>query len=61
MNMEKEALVFDVLNKSEKPLKSVEIADLANIDKKDVDAAIKNLKQAEKIFSPKVCYYTIKK
>lgn len=59
--MEKEALVFDVLTKSEKPLKSAEIADIAKIDKKDVDAAIKKLKQAEKIISPKVCFYTVKK
>lgn len=59
--MEKEALVLDILTKSDKPLKSAEIADMAKIDKKDVDNAIKKLKASEKIFSPKVCFYTVKK
>lgn len=59
--MEKEALVLDVLAKSEAPLKSAQIAEIAHMDKKDVDTAIKKLKQAEKIISPKVCFYTIKK
>ncbi len=59
--MEKEAMVLDVLTRSEAPLKSAQIAEIANMDKKDVDAAIKKLKQAEKIESPKVCFYTIKK
>jgi DNA-binding transcriptional regulator GbsR (MarR family) len=59
--MEKETIVLDVLAKSEKPLKSAEIAEIAKMDKKDVDNAIKKLKQAEKIFSPKVCFYTVKK
>lgn len=59
--MEKENLVLDVLKKSEAPLKSAQIAELANLDKKDVDTVIKKLKQAEKIISPKLCFYTIKK
>ncbi len=59
--MEKEAIVLDVLAKSDAPLKSAQIAELAKIDKKDVDAAIKKLKKEEKIVSPKVCFYTIKK
>jgi len=59
--MEKEALVLDVLTKSEAPLKSAQIAEIAKMDKKDVDTAIKKLKQAEKIISPKVCFYTVKK
>ncbi|HLO91786.1 MAG TPA: hypothetical protein VK172_11540 [Lentimicrobium sp.] len=59
--MEKEELVLDVLKKSEKPLKSAEIAELAKLDKKDVDSAIKKLKATEKIFSPKVCFYSFKK
>lgn len=57
--MEKEAMVLDVLTKSETPLKSAQIAEIANMDKKDVDTAIKKLKQAEKIVSPKVCFYTV--
>lgn len=59
--MEKETMVLDVLAKSETPLKSAQIADIAKMDKKDVDAVIKKLKQAEKIYSPKVCFYSVKK
>lgn len=59
--MEKEELVLDVLAKSDAPLKSAQIAEIAKMDKKDVDNAIKKLKQAEKIISPKVCFYTVKK
>lgn len=59
--MEKEAIVLEVLAKSEVPLKSSQIAEIANIDKKDVDASIKKLKKEEKIISPKVCFYTVKK
>ena len=53
--------VLDTLTKSEKPLKGGEIADLSGIDKKEVDKAIKTLKVQEKIFSPKRCFYDVKK
>jgi predicted transcriptional regulator len=59
--MEKELIVLDVLAKSATPLKSTQIAEIANIDKKDVDNAIKKLKKEEKIFSPKMCFYEVKK
>ncbi|ASI98175.1 HTH domain-containing protein [Thermococcus celer] len=50
-------LVFKVLKEAGKPLKSKEIAELAGIDKKDVDKAIKVLKKEGRIISPKRCYY----
>jgi len=50
-------LVFKVLKEAGKPLKSKEIAELAGIDKKEVDKAIKILKKEGKITSPKRCYY----
>ncbi|NJE30704.1 HTH domain-containing protein [Thermococcus sp. 18S1] len=50
-------LVFKVLKEAGKPLKSKEIAELAGIDKKEVDKAIKVLKKEGKIVSPKRCYY----
>ncbi len=53
--------VLDTLVKSDKPLKGGEIAVLSGIDKKEVDKAIKNLKVQEKIFSPKRCFYDVKK
>ncbi|MBC7094066.1 MarR family transcriptional regulator [Thermococcus sp.] len=52
-----EEIVFKVLKEAGKPLKSAEIAEIAGIDKKEVDKAIKNLKKGGKIISPKRCYY----
>ncbi len=53
--------VMQTLQNAGKPMKAGEIAELAGIDKKDVDNAIKKLKKDEKIISPKVCYYEPKK
>jgi len=55
--METTELVLKTLAEAGKPLKGGEIAELAGIDKKDVDNAIKKLKKEERIMSPKVCYY----
>lgn len=52
--------VLDILKKSDKALKAVEIAYIAGIDKKDVDKAMQQLKKEEKIFSPKRCYWSAK-
>lgn len=52
--------VLEVLLNSPEPLKSGEIAEKAELDKKDVDNAIKALKKDDKIESPKRCYYTVK-
>lgn len=53
--------VIETLSKAAKPLRSGEIAELSGLDKKDVDKAIKELKIEEKIFSPKRCFYDVKK
>lgn len=53
--------VLSILEKSDKPLRSGEIAEIAGLEKKEVDVAIKQLKKEEKIFSPKRCFYDIKK
>ena len=53
--------IIDVLEKAGKPLRPGEIAEIAGLDKKDVDNAIKKLKTEEKIYSPKRCFYDIKK
>ena len=49
--------VLKALQTAGKPLKAQEIADMAGIDKKEVDKAIKKLKASGSIDSPKVCYY----
>jgi predicted transcriptional regulator len=53
--------VVETLLKAEKPLRSGEIAEISGLDKKEVDKAIKVLKAEEKIFSPKRCFYDVKK
>lgn len=56
-NMETIDLILKALNESGEPMKSGEIAEKLNIDKNEVDKAIKKLKKNEKIQSPKRCYY----
>ncbi|NLW22579.1 MAG: MarR family transcriptional regulator [Tissierellia bacterium] len=58
--MDTKDLVLKVLKESEEALRPGQIAEKANIDKKEVDKAIKALKKEELIVSPKRCYYTAK-
>lgn len=58
--MDAKEIVLNVLKESNEPLKAGEIAEKANIDKKEVDKAIKELKKEDLITSPKRCYYTVK-
>jgi predicted transcriptional regulator len=53
-------IVIKTLSNAGKALKVGEIAELSGLNKSDVDKAIKELKKEEKIFSPKVCYYSVK-
>jgi biotin operon repressor len=55
--METKDIVFQVLEKADKPLKGGEIADATGIDKKEVDKAIKKLVTEGKINSPIRCFY----
>jgi len=57
--MDTKELVLKVLKESG-PLRPGEIAEKANIDKKEVDKAIKELKKEDLIESPKRCYYAAK-
>ena len=54
-------IIIDTLAKVGKPMKSGEIAEVSGMDKKEVDKLIKKLKTEEMIFSPKRCFYDIKK
>jgi len=58
--MDIQKLVFDTLKGSKVAMKSGEIAVKTGVEKAEVDKAIKALKKAEKIISPKVCYYLAK-
>jgi hypothetical protein len=58
MSVEK---VLAVMSASEKPLTAGKIAELAGIDKKDVEKAMNVLKKEGKIVSPVRCAWEIKK
>lgn len=57
MNVEDQ--ILNLLKKSKEPMKSGEIADALEKDKKEVDKAMAKLKKENKITSPKRCYYSI--
>lgn len=52
--------IIKVLRESDEPMKTGDIANVLNMDKKEVDKGIKTLKQEDKIFSPKRCFYSAK-
>ncbi|PKP52831.1 MAG: MarR family transcriptional regulator [Bacteroidetes bacterium HGW-Bacteroidetes-1] len=58
--MDTKEKVLYTLKQSTEPLRPGDIADVAGIDKKDVEKAIKVLKDQELIFSPKRCFYQSK-
>jgi len=49
--------VLDTMKKEGKPMSAGQIAEATGLDKKEVDKAMKQLKQEEKIVSPKRCYW----
>ena len=54
MSVEK---VLAAMQAAGKPMKAGEIAEAAGIDKKEVDKAMKVLKEEDKIVSPKRCFW----
>lgn len=52
-------IILKALKDSNEPLKAGDIAEVAGIDKKEVDKGIKALKKEGKILSPKRCYYAL--
>jgi len=55
------SLVIKTLQEAGKPLRTGDIAKIANLDSKKVSAIIKELKKEGTVVSPKRCYYEIKK
>ena len=52
-----EAKVLEAMKNAGKPVRPGEIADVLGVDSKEVSKAIKKLKEAGEIHSPKRCYY----
>ena len=49
--------VLAVMRAEDQPLNAGKIAELGGLERKDVDKAMTQLKKAEKIVSPKRCYW----
>lgn len=54
-------VILEFFKNAEKPVSAGQIATATGIDRKEVDKVMKELKKEEKIVSPKVCYWEIKK
>ena len=59
--MDKKEQILDTFKEVGKPMRPGEIAEKTGIDSKEVSKLIKELKTDEKVYSPKRCYYDIKK
>jgi biotin operon repressor len=55
--METTAKVLETMKNAGKPVSAGQIAEIAGIDRKEVDKAMKQLKADGSIVSPKVCYW----
>ena len=58
--MDTVATVLEAMKKAAKPVNATELAKLTGLDKKEVEKAMKALKDAEKIISPKRCFWQAK-
>jgi Mn-dependent DtxR family transcriptional regulator len=52
--------VLKVMQDGNKPMRPGDIAKILGIESKEVSKAIKKLKEEEKVFVPKRCYYQAK-
>jgi hypothetical protein len=58
--MEIKEKVLSAMSKAAKPLRTGEVAELAGVEKKDVEKAIKQLNTEGKVFSPTRCFWQAK-
>ncbi len=59
--METKVIVLEVLKKEGNPMSAGQITEISGLDRKEVDKAMKLLKDEELIVSPKRCYWEAKK
>jgi DNA-binding transcriptional ArsR family regulator len=59
--MEAKNIILEVLKKEGNPLNAGQITEISGLDRKEVDKAMKALKDEELIVSPKRCYWEAKK
>lgn len=59
--METQEKIIKAFEAAGKPLRTSEVAEMAGIEKKEADKAIKKLKDQGVIYSPKMCFYDLQK
>lgn len=59
--MDNYEMIVELFKNADKPVSAGQIATATGIDRKEVDKVMTKLKKEEKIVSPKVCYWEIKK
>ena len=59
--MDKKEQILKAFEETGKPMRPGEVSEKTGIDSKEVSKLIKELKTDEKIYSPKRCFYDIKK
>ncbi|MBC8525154.1 MAG: MarR family transcriptional regulator [Chlorobium phaeobacteroides] len=59
--MEAKDTVLEIMRKEHKPLSAGQIAEISGLDRKEVDKAMKTLKNEDLIVSPRRCYWEPKK
>ncbi len=57
--METVEKVFDTIKNLAEPVNAGKVAEASGIDRKEVDKAMKKLKEEGRIVSPKRCYWTV--
>ena len=55
--METQKQIIDAMKKEGKPMNAGKIAEVTGIDRKEVDKAMKIMKDSGEIVSPKRCYW----
>jgi molybdopterin-guanine dinucleotide biosynthesis protein len=53
--------ILDILSEANEPLKPADLALISGLKKEEVDKVITRLKKENKIYSPKRCFYEIRK
>jgi endonuclease V-like protein UPF0215 family len=58
--MEAKEKVYQTMQKAGKALRTGEVAEMAGVEKKDAEKAIKQLNTEGRVFSPVRCYWQVK-
>ncbi len=59
--METTKKIIKAFEDAGKPMRPGEVAEMAGLEKKEVEKGIKKLKDEGKLFSPKRCFYDLQK